>query len=237
MISNNSSILTGLGLSNAAGNLIVLGFVIAGGIVLLITKRERIRRFWDWTSVGWGLFLVGLFLFLNQFSQYLESFSSWATLILAIAAFWSIERNIRQSRERRDDDVAREERIDKEKRLSEIINWAVEVASCRVSIDADDITQTKYLYEMQAIRALYIRRIVNKDNPDLKKAVGGLIKELGKHIALLTEYLDIASKEADDIEKIKAKVEEAYQHNGVVTRSYDKVIEEATKVKLALLPR
>ncbi len=193
------------------------------------------KDFWSFTLktiVVTGIITVGL-IFLISSREIAVALTPWATLLLALAAFWAIWQNRSlQIRERR------------ERLLNEIIEWAIYFTKSRFATAVKDLVgiadrrkQDLFIYshivEIQETfvgmsgRNLYIKNVVLEFELGLQKAAAQLIDDLATYIEFLDEWQGAGTDAIND----EKSVEKADKHELQLKESANKVIEEATKIK------
>jgi len=158
---------------------------------------------------------------------------AWGTILLAFATFTLIRHSREQEEQRRKDDQAKEKRDNDERLLNEIIQWATDVASCRVERDIKEMDELRRMFEAQALRSVYIMNIVEPFTFALKKAVLDLNGALLEHVELMTKYEEY--RKTNDKDKRIEQIEKIRTHNSEISTHFMLVIDEATKAKINLL--
>jgi len=199
------------------------------------------RRGWRWLRKYWLGIVIAIFVGFGFASLYgnWSAFSALATLVLALAAFWSI----RENRRIRDED--RKERL-----LNEIIEWAVDIATCGSEKKFTDMTSIKDVdqlflfnrafaaelmlsFEAMIGKSQYISKVALTFGQDFEKTVEELIRDLKLHVDLLDQYQQILADKTGDtlLDKIASTVKKIGEHNLQLGKSTNRVIEEAVKIK------
>lgn len=168
---------------------------------------------------------------ISGFKDLASSLVAWGTLMLAAATFTLIQYSREQEKTRRKDELSKEKRDRDERLFNEVIQWATDVASCRVEIDIKESKELQYRYEEMLIRSRYINNIIEPFAPSLRAAVDNLIKGLSLHIKLIKQYNDLRAKGEQD--KRKEAVVKIRNHNAELSDRFVEVIDEATTAKLA----
>jgi len=150
--------------------------------------------------------------------------SALTTMLLAIAAFWSIRQNYQFRR-----------REKKERLLNEIIEWAIDVAKPKYglnlmlfssSIISEKDQVTAQLFEWASsidtlrVRGEYIAKIAPTFTQDLRIVVEKVRYDLEEHAKFLKDLVDD-----------KGDSKALGKHNYTLSQSAKKVIEEAAKIK------
>jgi hypothetical protein len=144
----------------------------------------------------------------------------------------------------------------RERLLNEVTEWAVDMTKGELLMEFADVKGIKdirktrlYLYvtvdklqftfRQARTRGLYISRIVSILGADLQKAVGELVRNLEVHIQALKECMDTVDSPALDspaqertLNVAIAAARKITDSKKLVDKSANKVIEEATKIKI-----
>lgn len=103
-------------------NAIIVGSVLAISLGFLLwgVKQKSITKM----SLGGALLLFGLFVLLDRFPKYANTFNAWATLLLALAAFIAVGVTIELDRRRRQEQQVRDKHDREEHLLNGIAEWS-----------------------------------------------------------------------------------------------------------------
>ncbi|MFC1932547.1 hypothetical protein ACFLXU_02810 [Chloroflexota bacterium] len=181
----------------------------------------------------------------NAADQIFKFLDDWAvalgasvTLLLAVAAFWSIMDN------RHGRIVDRTER-----RLNEIIEWAIDIENWRPKEIHKDLAQMREELKQQELMGAHIRILMDslirlrgrnqyattiamKLDKTVKEAVDKLVKEVELYIGLLYEWETIitsATAEGAVVDDTEEFNNAEYQENFIVELT-NEVIEQASKI-------
>jgi len=107
-------------ISNAIS--VLFYFVVA----LTIVFYGNVRKNRYLTTLGFVLFLVAIFIFIDKYEGFAVKISAFAALLVAFAAFATIDENRRLRLERQQ----QEDRDRKERLLNTVITWGIDIAKC-----------------------------------------------------------------------------------------------------------
>jgi hypothetical protein len=156
---------------------------------------------------------------------------AWGTILLAYATFSLIQQSKQQETRRIEAEQAEAKNNNNLRILDEVIQWATDVASCRVERETKSIIELKYSFDSQAIRGTYILKIVTPFNQDLFGPVKILYDRITKQVEALQQYNDAPDESAERETKLVA----VQENNREITESFNNVVDKATKIKLSLL--
>lgn len=214
------------------------------GIILGMTKQNgRFRRLWEGIRSIWAIILatvvassIVIFALMSMTADPDLAIATVAvaTFLMVWATAFSIESNRRLAKRRRAEELAKEKRDNKESLLNEIIQWAIDIANCRVAGNRKGFPELQYGYETMEIKSEYIIDITKMElfAPSLKKAVKNLTAALGHHIDLIQQFRDIKKGEGKEA-KLDAVIDIIRKHNAEITKHFRKVVYIATAAKLA----
>ena len=107
--------------NEALYNAILILFLVAGGITVIIYGNVTKNR--NFYTLGFTFLLLAVFVVIDKYEGFAVKISAFATLIMAFAAFISIE----ESRHIRQDTVERENRERRERLIDEVAKWLREL--------------------------------------------------------------------------------------------------------------
>ena len=102
-------------------NAILILFVFAAGITVIVYGNATRNR--NLYILGFAFLLLAVFLVIDKYEGFAVKISAFATLIMAFAAFMSID----ESRRIRQDSIERESRDRKERLVDEVAKWLREL--------------------------------------------------------------------------------------------------------------
>lgn len=171
---------------------------ISVGLILYGNRKKNRKLNW----LGFALLLLGVFVFLDRFPQYANTFSAWAMLVLAIAAFMAIDENRRLREENRCMRAEDRELDSKRRRVDDVQNWINEVFKLRaesfIPFDEFDTVEMKRRAS-ELFRILANSRWVKIEAMRLDLEVKGEIKLLDKVNRLLFILENTAPKDLGDL--------------------------------------
>jgi len=158
------------------------------------------------------------------------------TLLLALTAVRATEQSNFREKNRRTDEIEKENRDRKERLLNEIIEWAIDVRASAIGKEINlaffkgkDLVNALYVgLNKYRGKSSYIEKIALKFDKDLQDAVKNASTELKKCLDSLVNCLKIPKTKSIDFD-------EPARHAVTLEQFADKVIEEATKIKVSLL--
>ena len=148
---------------------------IAVGLILYGNRKKSRKLNW----LGFALLLLGIFVFLNHFPQYANTFSTWAMLVLAIAAFMAIDENRRLREENR-----------RNWALDEVRRWAVDAIEVLAAPSLQDLSIEEHRWEMKE----NLRPIITKGyiaHNDIEKLNSNLEKQVITVVDSLSKFYDL----------------------------------------------
>jgi len=184
------------------------------------------KGFWSFTLktiVVAGIITVWLIFLINN-REIAVALTPWATLVLAIAAFWAIWQNYRFRKRDR-----------KERLLSEIIEWAIDIArlnfkiynfvEAQISKESwveSGIGEIVSQFQVVEAKGVYINNIALSSFTEkkLRKAVEAINKEIRKLVDVSVERLDG-----------KVATEAVTKHMNSLRSRITELLEEAAKIK------
>ncbi|MBI2869732.1 MAG: hypothetical protein HYX96_07905 [Chloroflexi bacterium] len=224
--------------------------ICAGFLCAFIIISGLRRKDWTLQITGLGVLIITLILLFIYYPQYANVFSGMATVIVAIAAFISIE----DSRRLREDNARYQSRGRTDKLCDEVLTWTMAVLReyteiskyCMVLYegetnkpyieDEEDKLQGLYrsrlLSNFQALRdeGKYITKIARLISVQTEQDANRLWEQLTKLIRLL-EDLRIAVEFGTNIPSL-LKIDEAIEDFASLC---NKIISETAKAKLRLI--
>ena len=174
--------------------------------------------------------------------------SALTTMLLAIAAFWTIKAADTREERRRKDEIEKEKRERKERLLNEIIDWAVDVGKCgsdisilfspeAVGLSIDSVTEYEHQkiteamtqthlgtlllrYKAIVARREYARTAISAFGGNLSTKEKEVSDELNKFLPVLDRRIK-GNATDEDVRKAEEELNESARI----------LIEEATKIK------
>lgn len=156
---------------------------------------------------------------------------AWGTILLAYTTFSLIKQSREQEAKRQKAEIEKEERDRDERILNEVIQWAIDTASCRVTRDITKFIELQLVFEAADIKSEYIINATRHLKSSLQEAIAKLTAALKIHVSLIDE---LSGMEDDD--ERSAQVGKIKTHNTELEDRCKVVIKEATTAKLAILP-
>ena len=220
-------------------------------------KLKKINKgFWSFTlkaTVVAGL-IAYFCIFLINNREIAIALTPWATLLLALAAFWAIRQNYSLHKRER-----------KERLLNEIIEWALDISNCKGNpfhTESDKIRDEwsakivdtfsleERFYDLEN-RGKYIQQIALKLEKGLGSAVGEVMSDIkGRRMQLIDsmgtrpthdldmdemrKIIDIQSGKVETLDGLSEHAKKKLalgKSAGKLRKSVSKLIEEATEIK------
>lgn len=214
-------------------------------------------------ALAGALLLFGLFVLLDKFPEYANTFNAWAMLLLALAAFLAVSvtielerRRVKHSDEqenrRREEEQEKEKRDRKEQLLNEIIKWAEDISNASITPDFSARGKARevnilYRYALCLTKATSIETIVGEKFQkellvDFTNILGNLFRFVC--IAQLMFLHTLPTEEVfpkDVIDEIKNEIKKKpigdlfAKYATDLNDSVNKLLRKANKIKIELL--
>lgn len=175
----------------------------------------------------------------SYFQKLPEALVAFGTLMLALAAFWSIKGSNEQEERRRRDEVEREKRDRNEQWLNEIIQWATDTVTATeigdiriVPLEGKQLVGGLYATASPLkSRSQYIKHLASTFDSSLEDAMQKASSTLESYISSLNDAIVAESAEFKNV------VKEAMGHGNSLRKLAGKVIDNASRIKTSNISR
>lgn len=179
-----------------------------------------------------SLFVILLLSYLaDGFNAIPSGLVAWGTILLAFTTFSLVRQSREQESQRQKAEKEKEERDRDEQILNEVIQWAIDTATCRVTRDIKAFLELQLVFETADIKSEYIIAATRRFKSSLQEAIAESAAALKKHISLIDEY-----RVMEDDDERDAQVVKITDHNTELDNHCKEVIKEAAAAKSAILP-
>lgn len=170
-------------------DVILIIFIFAVGLTIILRGNATRNR--TLNTLGFIVFLVGVFVVIYKYEEFAVKISAFAALLVAFAAFASTEENRRIRR----DSVERESRDRKERLIDEIARWLRELEGNIIPARGKVMTQISQIQDrMKGIKGIGFEQWLNIGEIDID--------------IVAVNNISVAMKEAEYYKKLILQIDE-----------------------------
>lgn len=215
-------------------NAIVILFIFAVGITIILRGNATRNR--NLNTLGFLVFLVAVFVIIYRYEEFAVKISAFAVLLVAFAAFASIQEN----RRIRQDSVERESRDRKERLVDEVAKWLRELEGHifymphAITSETEDLIRRIRRSPKIPLRTWLILEDAERALGEMSKLREGIkeaeyyqkmTSKLNEDLSSLIEVIANNLKERRELHVEGAGYEPAYEREGEKSRLIRELIE------------